>query len=153
MEKNFDELVKTIGNLANMQNSDLLETATANMGSSVLNDIEMCFENEKSPDGSKWEQRKDEKNQNKLLFKSGDLANSWQIKSDKEGFFVFNNRGKSNGFSYGLSHQFGSKNNIPKRAFLPIEGDKIDNAKLDKNTQEKIKKELENTIKKALGFK
>lgn len=150
MNKDFNELTGILKDLANLQGSELLSRANTNMATSLLTDIELCFENEKSPDGKKWAERKDETNKNKLLYNTGDL-NNFNIKADEKGFFVFNNRAKSkSGFSYGLSHQFGSKNGIPARAFLPIIGNNIKNAELNDEIKQKILKELEDTIKRAL---
>lgn len=150
MNKDFDELTGILKDLANLQGSELLKRANSNMASTLLKDIEDCFENERGPDGKKWSLRKDKTNQNKLLYDSGDLS-LFDTKVDDKGFFVFNNRGKSkSGFSYGLSHQFGSKNGIPARPFLPIKGDTIENAELNDDIKQKILKELEDTIKRAL---
>lgn len=151
MNKDFDELTGILKDLANLQGSELLKRANSNMASTLLKDIEDCFENERGPDGKKWVPRKDNKEHN-LLFDTGDLGNHWDIKADNKGFFVFNNRGVAgkNNFHYGLSHQFGSKNGIPARPFLPIKGDTIENAELNDEIKQKILKELENTIKRAL---
>ncbi|MBZ8007887.1 phage virion morphogenesis protein [Campylobacter sp. RM9334] len=150
MNKEFEELTGILKDLANLQGSELLTRANSNMASTLLKDIEDCFENESDAKGNKWAKRKDKKD-HKLLFNTGDLGNHWDTKADNKGFFVFNNRGKSkSGFSYGLSHQFGSKNGIPARPFLPIKGETIENAELNDEIKQKILKELENTIKRAL---
>lgn len=86
MEKDFDELVKTIGNLANMQNSDLLKTATANMGSSVLKDIEMCFENEKSPDATNGSKEKMRKIKISYFLKVATLLTRGKLNQTKKAF-------------------------------------------------------------------
>lgn len=154
MNKDFDELTGILKDLANLQGSELLTRANSNMAETLLNDIMLCFENERGPDGKKWDERKDKTNQNKLLYDTGDLS-LFDTKVDDKGFFVFNNRGKSkSGFSYGLSHQFGAfrngKQTIPARPFLPIKGETIQNAELNDEIKEKILKELEDTIKRAL---
>lgn len=154
MNKDFDELTLILKDLANLQGSELLTKANVNMATTLLKDIEDCFENERDPSGKKWVPRKDNKKHN-LLFDTGDLGNHWDIKADNKGFFVFNNRGVAgkNNFHYGLSHQFGSKNGIPARPFLPIKGETIQNAQLNDYAKAKIKKELEDTIKRALKLK
>lgn len=151
MNKEFDELTGILKDLANLQGSELLTRANSNMAETLLNDIMLCFEKERGPDGKKWDERKDKTNQNKLLYDTGDLS-LFDTKVDNKGFFVFNNRGVAgkNNFHYGLSHQFGSKNGIPARPFLPIKGDTIENAELNIEIKQKILKELENTIKRAL---
>lgn len=158
MEKDFDELTGILKDLSNIQGNELLTRANANMSETLLNDIMLCFEKERSPDGKKWAERKDKTNQNKLLYNTGDL-NNFDTKVDTKGFFVFNNRGVAgkNNFHYGLSHQFGAFKNgkqiIPERPFLPIKGDNIQNAELNDDIKAKIKKELEDTIKRALKIK
>lgn len=153
--KDFNELVKFLGELAKLENAEILTTANANMASSLVNDIETCFEKEQDNEGNKWAERKDKTNKNNLLQDTGDL-NNFDFKADAKEFFVFNNRGVAgkDNFHYGLSHQFGAFKNgkqiIPKRPFIPLKGDNIENSQISEHGQSVIKKQLEETIRNHL---
>lgn len=58
MNKEFGELTLILKNLANLQGSELLTKANVNMASTLLKDIEDCFENEGDPSGKKRPPRK-----------------------------------------------------------------------------------------------
>jgi len=62
----------------------------------------------------------------KILRHSGALVSNWHIQNSK------NMVTSSDGFSYGIVHQFGStKKNLPSRGFLPINNDGAINEELE----------------------
>ncbi|EGK8165018.1 phage virion morphogenesis protein [Campylobacter coli] len=112
------------------------QSIMAGAGESIRNSIIDSFANERSIFNGKWQSLKpatikqkikDGKNKG-ILKRDGDLSkpDNWQSKSTKSGVEVFNNIQTKNGFKYGLVHQYGSKKkNIPARAFLPIDNNKV----------------------------
>ncbi|HHY1446035.1 TPA: phage virion morphogenesis protein [Campylobacter jejuni] len=108
----------------------------AGAGESIRNSIIDSFANERSIFNGKWQslkpatiKQKIKEGKNKgILKRDGDLSNpnNWQSEPTKNGVEVFNNIQSKNGFKYGLTHQYGSKKkNIPVRAFLPIDNNKV----------------------------
>jgi len=69
----------------------------------------------------------------KILRHSGALVSNWHIQKSTNEIKIYNNMTtSSDGFSYGIVHQFGSaKNNLPSHAFLPINDDGAINEELE----------------------
>ncbi|EPP8195798.1 phage virion morphogenesis protein [Campylobacter lari] len=112
------------------------QSILAGAGESMRNAIIDSFKNERSIFGQKWQglkpatikQKIKEGKNNGILKRDGELSNpnNWQSEPTKSGVEVFNNIQSKNGFKYGLVHQHGSKKkNIPVRAFLPIDNNKV----------------------------
>jgi phage virion morphogenesis protein len=103
---------------------DILSECVANP---IYNEAQKAFENQSSPFGDRWKSispdTKKAKGHSRILIHTGTLKNSLYQKVENMSALVGVNA-DSNGFQYGLTHQFGSdKLDIPSRAFLPVDKD------------------------------
>jgi len=132
--KSIQELNIYLSTIATKLNQDALQNALNSSGRRVQNIIEEAFSNETNPNtNEKWQELKKgtklrklrSSKSSKILRHSGALASSWHIQNSANEVKVYNNMAtSSDGFSYGIVHQFGSaKNNLPSRGFLPINDD------------------------------
>lgn len=124
------------------------------IGEMVKNEIEESFDNQKSPFGEKWKplkestkKQKAKKGKSSLILRAeGNLADNWVTTATSNKATISNNS-SSDGFPYGLSHQFGSsKRNIPPRPFLPIGDDGI----FEENLKDDILDFLDDELGKVL---
>lgn len=95
------------------------------VGNPIYNLTREAFEGQSSYDGTPWERLKPStlkyKKDPRMLYDSGDLQRSLAMGMDGDEVWIGVNA-SSNGFQYGLSHQFSSeKRNIPARPFLPVD--------------------------------
>ncbi|MBE3606100.1 phage virion morphogenesis protein [Campylobacter sp. RM13119] len=147
---------------AKLKNLQELDTKTKplmkTLGNILQNEIEDSFENERSPFGEAWkplasntlDKKLKSGKSDKILRQDGDLADRWVLKTTSKEASISNNT-KRKGFSYGLTHLFGTNKagrsrsvKIPARPFLPVDK----NGKLPGRTQEIIKDEVLEFIKK-----
>lgn len=151
--KGLDKILKKIEKLKNLDKSTLPLMQT--LGNTLRNEIELSFENEKSPFGGKWKPLKEptlkakikKGESEKILRKSGNLSDNWSIDATPTKVSISNNSQGKNGFKYGLTHQFGSaKKGIPAREFLPIDK----NHHLPNGLKNQIIKDVESFIEKKL---
>lgn len=144
----IEELQAKLQKLETKLDGSGMQKTMEKIGDFIKTDIELSFENEKSPFGQKWKPlssvtafmaiggkksgfTKNGKRQRKgflkkwgahgskrILVESGKLANKWDFKATNNSVTVFNNS-SNDGFPYGLTHQFGTSNAFGKGINIP----------------------------------
>ena len=104
-----------------------LSTLMATLAEQLYTITDESFDANRSPDGTAWADLAPatwrHKQSGRMLYESGTLRDSLYSSSDAHTAMVGVNA-SSNGFQYGLSHQFGAPSrNIPARPFLPVYDD------------------------------
>ncbi|WP_455756489.1 phage virion morphogenesis protein [Sulfurimonas sp.] len=112
----------------------------------LTNTIEESFEDETSPDGTKWTPikfRKGDHSPSKILYDHGHMQNSLHSRVYKQSLTIGVNA-TADGYQYPLVHQFGTKDKkIEARPFMPI---KLDGSLYD-NTEKELGEIVENHFK------
>lgn len=151
----LDNVKAKLAKLSSLINGQGMQEMMTDIGEKIKSDIEMSFEEEKSPFGEVWRVRKavgkswNDNNGRKLLYKEGDLSTKWLTHVIESGVTVSNNTVKA----YGAVQNWGSKKSsgrgsgIPARRFLPID----DNGELEPKLKKSIEKIVTDKIKKVLN--
>ncbi|CUV65217.1 Conserved hypothetical protein, putative phage virion morphogenesis protein [Sulfurovum sp. enrichment culture clone C5] len=151
----LDNVKSKLAKLSSLINGSGMQEIMRDIGEKIKLDIEMSFENEKSPFGEVWRVRKavgkdyNNNNNRKLLHEKGNLSSNWQTKATPKQVTVSNNTVKA----YGAVQNWGSKKSsgrgsgIPARRYLPID----DNGELEPKLKKSIEKIVVDKIEKVLN--
>lgn len=143
----IEELQAKLQKLETKLDGSGMQKTMEKIGDFIKTDIELSFENERSPFGQKWKplssvtafmamggkklahtksgrqtkpflKKWGAGGSKRILVESGRLKDRWHIKATKDSVTISNNTSE-NGFPYGLTHQFGTNNAFGKGIHVP----------------------------------
>lgn len=154
--KGLEKLIKKCQKLEKEQKGIILKEIFAE---TLLKETKENFEKEQDSFGNQWKNlsektlkarsyAKPKITHSKKLFATGTLSSSLATKIENNTAFVGVNA-SSNGYQYGMSHQFGTKK-IPARPFFPFDKDLNLNPRVARKIEEETASMLLTLFKKEL---